>query len=376
MPKKSTRPKIIISEDDITYLKKIANSNTAEHRKVQRAKIILMNHEGLRDKDIKDKLNIDVNTVRLCLDKCLAMGARAALNDLARKGAPTEICQEDKAWVVYLACERPQIFGYAQETWTLELLIKHIREHAESKGHLTLTTLAKSKLWKILNDTEIKPHKVKYYLEKRDPEFELKMAQILIVYKEINTLLETGGDTDSVTISYDEKPGIQAIENTAPDLNPQPYLYKSIGRDYEYKRHGTVSLLAGVNLETGEITADARDSHKSSDFTAFLDILDERYKSANKIRLILDNHSAHVSKETVRYLEKKPNRFEFVFTPKHGSWLNIIESFFSKLTRVFLRHIRVSSKEELKQRLLLYINEINQDPVILRWKYKMDEIIL
>ncbi len=92
--------------------------------------------------------------------------------------------------------------------------------------------------------------------------------------------------------------------------------------------------------------------------------------------MVLDNHSAHISKETQAYLKKHPDRFEFVFTPKHGSWLNLIEVFFSKIARSFLRHIRVQSKEELVKRIYRGIEQINQEPVIFRWRYKMDEIKL
>jgi transposase len=101
---------------------------------VQRAKIILMNHNGMRDKDIKDALKIDTNTVRLCLNKCLTLGVEAALNDIARPGAPVTIKQEEKAWIIYIACEKPKTFGYAQETWSLQLLLEYIHEHAQEKG--------------------------------------------------------------------------------------------------------------------------------------------------------------------------------------------------------------------------------------------------
>ena len=99
-----------------------------------------------------------------------------------------------------------------------------------------------------------------------------------------------------------------------------------------------------------------------------------KYSDDLIIRMVLDNHSSHVSKETRKYLESKPNRFQFVFTPKHGSWLNLIESFFSKLARTVLRHIRVETKEELVQRIYQGIDEINQTPVVFKWRYKMDEI--
>ena len=89
-----------------------------------------------------------------------------------------------------------------------------------------------------------------------------------------------------------------------------------------------------------------------------------------------NNHSSHISKETKRYLATIPNRFEFVFTPTHGSWLNIIETFFSKATRSFLRHIRVDSKSDLKERILRYLDEVNQMPVVFKWKYKMDQVIV
>ena len=95
-----------------------------------------------------------------------------------------------------------------------------------------------------------------------------------------------------------------------------------------------------------------------------------------KIRIVLDNHSAHTSKETMRFLSSLPGRFEFVFTLKHGSWLNLIESFFGKMIRVFLKGIRVHSKDELVNRIYQYMVEINEVPVIYHWKYKMDELMV
>ena len=199
------------------------------------------------------------------------------------------------------------------------------------------------------------------------------MADILIVYKQIEMQFDRDEDSGIITISYDEKPGIQAIGNTVEDRMPTKK-HGFVGRDSEYKRLGTVSLLAGMDLMTGEIIPLVRDTHKSSDFVDFLKILDFKYDKAKKIKLVLDNHSVHTSKETRRYLEQHPGRFEFVFTPKHGSWLNMIESFFGKFTRVCLKGIRVKTKDELVQRIYQYMSEVNAEPVVYRWKYKMDEI--
>ena len=239
-----------------------------------------------------------------------------------------------------------------------------------------LSKIDKGVLNKILSQGNIKPHKVSYYLEKRDPEFEIKMANVLQVYKEIALFNENPKDKDrkSTTLSYDEKPGIQAIKNIAPQLQPVVGKYATLQRDYEYKRLGTVSLLAGIDLHTGKIIPLIKDRHRSREFIEFLEIVDKQYPDDWKIQMVLDNHSSHISKETKAWLMKKPGRFEFVFTPKHGSWLNMIEMFFSKIARSFLRHIRVNSKKELVDRIYQGINAINEEPVIFKWKYKMEDL--
>ena len=229
----------------------------------------------------------------------------------------------------------------------------------------------------ILSKGGIKPHKIRYYLERRDEEFDLKMANVLHVYKEV-ALINDGElkAEKQATVSYDEKPGIQALKNIAPQLQPVAGEHQTIQRDHQYKRLGTVSLLAGIDLSTGIVIPLVRERHRSCEFIEFLTEVDNKYPADWKIRLILDNHSAHISKETTKWLLSKPGRFDFVFTPKHGSWLNMIEMFFSKIARSFLRNIRVETKQELIDRIYKGIKEINEEPVIFRWKYKMDEIKL
>jgi transposase len=252
---------------------------------------------------------------------------------------------------------------------------------AEDAGYMRLSTISQSSIQQILEKAALKPHKIRYYCEKRDPEFDKKMRDVLVVYKQLELQFDEEGailpfeDTKVNTISYDAKPGIQAISNTSPDRMPtSTHGYRQ--RDYEYKRLGTLSLLAGIDLLTGEAIPLVSETHKSKDFIEFLKILDSKYPQEEKIRLILDNHSAHISKETRNFLETKPKRFEFVFTPTHASWLNMIEGFFSKMTRQMLKGIRVSSKEELAERIYKYFNEVNEVPVVFRWKYKMKETIL
>ena len=202
------------------------------------------------------------------------------------------------------------------------------------RGTLALPKLAQGTLCKILNEQEIKPHKVRYYLERRDPEFKNeKMAAVLCVYREVKLIRETAAvakqkPSDAVAIvSYDEKPGIQAIATTAPDRPPAPRRHATLARDHEYKRHGTVSLLAGIDLLTGQVHALVKDRHRSRELKEFLKLLDAAYPTHTAIKLILNNHSAHISKETKAWLAEQPaGRFEFTFTPKHGpSKLNLVE---------------------------------------------------
>lgn len=381
MGRKNQRKKIELTDEDVMIIKEIAKSRTEEFRKVQRAKIILMSIEGVNDKQIAIDMKINRGTVINTLSKCVTMGMEAALNDLARPGKTKIINDEEEKWIISIACQKPKDLGYSSELWTLNSLLTHIKKEAEIKGYIELLKLSKSKLWTILNKNEIKPHKIRYYLEKRDPEFEAKFIDILYAYKEVEIINKNlASDIDfkpeKITISYDEKPGLQGLENIAPDLMPQAGKYSTIGRDYEYRRLGTLSILAGIDLHSGIITEIVSETHKSSDFIEFLKLLNVNYHKDLKIRIILDNHSAHISKETKAYLNTVQNRFEFIFTPKHASWLNIIEMFFSKMARSFLRGIRVSSLEELKYRIHKYIKEVNETPVVFRWKYKMDEIML
>ena len=283
--------------------------------------------------------------------------------------------------IINIACQRPANLGYAHELCTLKNLHQHIQTPAVEAGYPHLETITKPMVQKILKSSDIKPHKIKYYCEKRYPEFKSKMHDVLLVYKQVSMQFDKNGqliipvDEPMVhTVSCDEKPGIQAIATTGDDLRP------TVGngcvmRDAEYKRLGTLSLLAGIYLLTGEAIPYVSTTHKSSDFIELLKKLNDRYPEGDIIRIVCDNHSAHKSKETRNYLATRPEgRFVFVFTPKHGSWLNMIESFFSKMTKQMLKGIRVESKEELECRIYLYFDEVNQEPVIYRWAYKMGEI--
>ena len=368
-----------LSEDEKKYLESLVRCRTMQAQTVQRARILLLKSEGAAIDAIADKVGINRNSVILCINKHREGGADNALYDAPGRGRNPEITDEDKAWIINIACRRPYDLGRPEEMRAYTRLTAYINKNAENKGYTRLSAISRTNVRNILEKAEIKPHKIRYYCEKRNPDFDRKMHDVLVVYKQIELQFDDEGEILPAegqkvnTVSYDEKPGIQAIANTAPDRMPAT-ANGFRQRDHEYVRHGTLSLLAGIDLLTGEAIPLISETHKSKDFIEFLQILNGKYPEGEIIRLILDNHSAHTSKETRAFLSTMSGRFEFVFTPTHGSWLNMVESFFSKMTRQMLRGIRVSSKQELAERIYQYFDDINEEPVVFRWKYKMDEI--
>lgn len=374
MAGKSKLPALVLTLEERQNLQTLSASRAAPVREVERARILLRYHAGNNPSAIQRTLKISRVTIYHCLHKALEMGVDAGLKDAFHRPKEPVIGPTDKAWVVHPACSKPKDLGYAAELWTRKALAAHVRQHAQAAGHPSLTRAVKSTVQRILDAQQLQPHKVKYYLERRDPEFELKMKEVLLVYQEVMvqnqaaTTRAPGVAPAVITVSIDEKPGVQAIENTAPDLPPVPKKHPAVGRDHEYIRHGTLSILASLDLQDGHVIARVEERHRSREFVALLKDLDAYYPAGVMVRIILDNHSAHISKETRAYLASRPNRFKYVHTPKHGSWLNLVETLFGKMAHTFLNQIRVRTKAELQERILRGIAEINAAPVVHRWK--------
>ena len=372
---------ITLTAEDRNYLETQTRARTIQAQTVNRARILLLKADGCSIDDIADKVGINRKSVMLCLKKYADGGVENALFDAPGRGRNAEITDEEKAWIINIACQKPKDLGYSAETWTYARLTSHINKSAEAAGFIRLSTIHKSTVHKILDDAEIKPFRIRYYCEKRDPDFDSKMHNVLLVYKQLSFQFDENGqllpwkeDEEIVhVLSYDEKPGIQAIATTSEDLLPDEN-HSAISRDYEYKRLDTLSLLAGIDLQTGEAIPLVTETHNSKDYIKFLKLLDDKYPKGDKIRMVLDNLRVHTSEETKQYLVTVPGRFEFVFTPKHGSWLNMVEGFFSKMTRQMLRGIRVKSKAELADRIYRYFEEVNAEPVVFHWKYNLEDI--
>jgi transposase len=318
---------LTVSDEEAAELARLARSRTEPASRVSRARMLLAYRETPSFYAVGRVIGVTHQTVERCLRRAERLGVMAALDDSPRPGREPVITDEARTFVVDLACRKAKDLGYAHELWTTRLLARHVREHGPAAGHACLTKLAQGTLCKILDRADIKPHKVRYYLERRDPEFDAKMAEVLCVYRKVELLKRSAaareGETPAVAIvSYDEKPALQAIGTTVPDLPPAPARHECVARDHEYVRYGTLSLLAGIDLLTGVVHVSVEERHRSREFVAFLKKLDAAYPTSTD------------------------------FTPKHGSWLNLVEGFFSKFARLVLRHIRVASKQELKDRIL------------------------
>lgn len=372
MARPSTRARLLLSDEQRRMLSAVANSRTAPVREVQRAGMLLAYADGRSVTQIGRDMGVSKPTIYKCIDKALAAGVAMGLRDRYHRPRAPSITEQAKAWVIDLACRKPKDIGKAAELWTISALARHVAQCAAAAGFACLSRAGKSTVWRILNERDIKPHRVRYYLQCRDPAFEHKMAQVLMVYRDVS-LHRADAEHDRrvqpiYSVSVDEKPGVQALGTTAPDLPPVPGKHAAIGREHEYVRHGTLSILAALDLHTGEIIANVEPRHRSVEFVALLKRLDAHYPPAGIIRIVLDNHSTHISKDTMAYLASRPGRFEYVHTPKHGSWLNLVECAFSKMARTFLRHIRVASLDELRDRILQGIAQMNEQPTAFRWE--------
>jgi len=254
-------------------LLEISRSRTEPTSRVERAQIILAYLREPSAYAVARKIGVTQQTVARCLQRAAELGVIEALDDRPRAGRDPVITAEAKTWLVALACRKAKELDYPHELWTTRLLATHAREHGPAAGHPSLGKLAQGTVCKILAEHEVKPHKVRYYLERRDPEFEPKMAEILCVYRQVVMLRAEGersqgqdGGGDLAIVSYDEKPGIQAIGTTAPDRPPLPGTSPTVMRDHEYKRHGTLTLMAGIDLLTGHVHALVSDRHRSREF--------------------------------------------------------------------------------------------------------------
>ena len=307
-------------------------------------------------------------------------GLGAALADAPRRGRPRGI--GDRARAVDVARAGPADLGHAAGTRPGEALARHVRGHAGEAGHPALPGASRATARRMLDAAGPRPDRVAHCCERRDPDLGGRAREVLVACRRLSFRLGEDGDPlpweeegpGARVVSADERPGARALSPTGEDPGPTPGVRGgAVTRDHEYRRRGTPALLAGIDLQNGTVEGVVRERHRSREFIELLEALDAKYPEGHVIRLVLDNHSIHRSRETRAWLEGHPGRSGMVPAPTHGSWPDVIEGFFGKMARQMLRHIRVGSLDEPGERIEPCLKEADARPVPHRWTWGIGE---
>ena len=303
-------------------------------------------HAAARD------VGVSRTTVRLWVRRYQQDGV-IALRDRPRSGRPPELSSETRTQVIGLACRAPSDEGCDTDRWTLDLLVEAaVRTGLVSSIHRT--TIAY-----LLRQGAIQPQRYKMWLHSKDPQFREKIAAIVPLY-----LHHQAGET---VLSIDEKTGIQALERRVADRRPAPG--RTGRREFEYIRHGTLTLFAARNVHTGRVTGWCQPQRRRTEFIAFLDMLATQYPRG-RVHCVLDNLNTHYGPEVSVWLTRHRGRFVFHFTPFHGSWVNQVECWFSILSRQLLRYASFTNINDLESRIMWFIERYNSRAGPFKWTWK------
>jgi transposase len=344
-----TAAPITLDEATRRELERRVRAGTCPQREARRARIILMAADGVPSRQISIVVKMHESNVAIWRRRFLEHGL-AGLNDAPRPGPPPTYGHDDRVKMAALASMQrdPQD---PVATWTYE----ELAEECHRQG----IPVSRSQLWRILDDLDLKPHKVTGWLNRRDdPEFWDRVQDVCGLY--------LSGPENAIVLSLDEKTGIQAKQRIAPTTPAQPG--RPARYEFEYRRHGTVSLLAAMEVHTGEVIGTNIARNDSPTFTAFLEDIDATIDAALDIHLVMDNGSSHTSKVTKAWLADHP-RFVAHYTPKHASWVNMVELFFSIITRKVLKRGNFSSRDDLVGKLMRFIKDYNDTAKPFAWTY-------
>ena len=304
---------LAIGEEDLQRLQGIARSRTEPASRVERARMLLAYRKDPSFFAVGRALGVHHQTVQRCVERAVAYGPLAALDDRPRPGKEPDDHGRGQGLAGGPGLSQGKGTGLsARAVDDAAAGPPRARAWTRRRGMTAWPSLPRAPCAKSSTGKPSRRTRCATTWNAVTPSSKTKMAEVLCVYREVAILKEAAAAAKDqskpvAVVSYDEKPGIQAIANTAPDLPPKPGVHPSFARDFEYKRHGTLSLLAGIDLLTGKVHALVKDRHRSREFVEFLKLLDAAYPADTAIKLILDNHSAHISKETKAWLAAQPD---------------------------------------------------------------------
>lgn len=337
---------VVIDDAQRERLRALTRSRTAPVREVQRARIVLAAAEGMSNAGIARLLSISEDTARTWRDRFAAHGP-AGLADRPRPGRPAVYGPDVHIRIVAAATGEPP---EPDSQWSHRLLAEHLADDG----------ISASQIGRILADLDLKPHRVRGWLTRRpDPDFFVKAAEICDLYLRL--------PAGSVVICVDEKTAIGARSRKHPDQRAAPG--RPARREFEYTRHGTISIIAALDVHSGEVLTERIGKNNSATFIAFLNMLDANIDPSLTVHLVLDNGPSHTSKATKKWLREHP-RFQPHHTPAHASWLDQAELFFSILTRRLLRRGEFTSRQNLADKIENFVIAYNRTARPYRWTYQ------
>jgi transposase len=339
--------RIEIGEEDRAVLERVVRSRTAERRMVERARIVLEAAEGRPAEAIASRLGCSLTTVKKWRARYERRGL-AGLEDAPRPGRPLVHGPQTRAKLVALACTRPPETreGFRRPRWTHAELAEEVGM-SESHAH------------EILRACDVKPHLFEQWvMTDLAPDFDAQAAEVCGLYLD--------PPEGAIVLSIDEKTGVQAKAPARPDRQAEPG--KPARREHEYRRNGTQDLFACLEVHSGTVSALPSKTHTRFDLIRFLEQLEREIPAGREVIAITDNLSTRTTKEVTDWLADHP-RWRFVFTPKHASWLNQVEIFFSILARRLLRHGAFESEGELAHQMLAFVELYNQTATPFTWTY-------
>ena len=331
-------------------LERVVRRRSARHWMVSRAKIVLLSHEGKQVSEICAALSLDHQVVRRWLKRYREFGFDG-LKDRCRSGRPPEI--KPKVWekVATLVVQSPERFGLPMERWSVRELATYLKRRFGWE-------VSKSSLSRFFRSAALKPHRVQYWLNPTDPDFDKKAARICKLY--------ISPPAKATVLCIDEKPGVQALERRHPSRPMKRGRTKRV--EFEYRRHGTRNIFAAFNVKTGEVLVEVTPNRKTPLVIAFLDRILRRYRRGPVI-IITDNIHTRRGAVAKEWLARHP-RVSFVFTPFHGSWLNQVEIWFGILTSKLLRHTSFHSVRALAGAIIRFARHWNERMARpFRWTY-------
>ena len=342
-------PAITLSRDERAELEARVRARTSEQRNVERARIVLLAADGMANMDIATALDLEPDTVSKWRSRFAHEGL-AGLDDRSRPGRPPVYGHDDRLKIIKIVTETPPDPS------------SHWSGHQIAGALADDVGISRSQIWRILDDLDLKPHRVQSWLTSTDPDFWDKAADVCGLY--------LNPPDNALVLSVDEKTSMQAKSRkhaTKPVRSGNPER-----KEFEYKRNGTSCLFAALDVHSGEIIHDAKNRNRSEEFIEFLGQLDAATPKDLTLHLVLDNGSSHVSKKTKRWLAdpEREGRFVVHHTPTHASWLNQIELFFSILGRRLLRSGEFASVDELIAKIVAFIEDYNRKAKPFKWTYE------